>query len=505
MKVLSRVVQDIKVAGYKFGVYEKRESHKFLKDWSIKIQQYFYNNTNLNITTMDNIGVRMSFVRPTMRVHDKVFRVVREYVFHHNSSVALRDFIDEIDTPDGMILKTLKEKLDKSQEYVLGGFGEQHRDNYHNGYSFSIVFMYPEEIINEHGSIYCPINGIVISKHNRSNIAVNPIHGKDVGFVFDTSNNIELKVKSFQVLCNKPQVTKEKYYFTMGGEVHNVSIVNMQDKDPGIYFMELSKNISTGITEDRLVKYINFNEVSNKNGVFISEYDAMISLNPERSQRERDNQHKERLHELEAMKFEYDMIRAENEKNKAERDRLRIELENNQIKFKIEHQEKEQKLFDLQAEIQSLKHEQEIILLNRTTLIDKIKYDQSIFKLGLEQNVLDSNLVLEREKAIAKREEQLLNHEINKAECRYKIEEIAIKTAERSKDHNFKMLEFEAKQKLLVKQMEFNILNHNNKQQELEREEILNARQTERKAMDENNKNINTLFSLGNTALKLLG
>jgi hypothetical protein len=48
--VLSRVVQDIKVAGYKFGVYEKRESHKFLKDWSIKIQQYFYNNTNLNIT-----------------------------------------------------------------------------------------------------------------------------------------------------------------------------------------------------------------------------------------------------------------------------------------------------------------------------------------------------------------------------------------------------------------------------------------------------------------------
>jgi hypothetical protein len=67
------------------------------------------------------------------------------------------------------------------------------------------------------------------------------------------------------------------------------------------------------------------------------------------------------------------------------------------------------------------------------------------------------------------------------------------------------MLEFEAKQKLLVKQMEFNILNHNIKQQELEREEILNARQTERKAMDENNKNINTLFSLGNTALKLLG
>jgi hypothetical protein len=129
----------------------------------------------------------------------------------------------------------------------------------------------------------------------------------------------------------------------------------------------------------------------------------------------------------------------------------------------------------------------------------------SIFKLGLEQNVMDSNLVLEREKAIAKREEQLLNHEINKAECRYKIEEIAIKTAERSKDHNFKMLEFEAKQKLLVKQMEFNILNHNIKQQELEREEILNARQTERKAMDENNKNINTLFSLGNTALKLLG
>jgi hypothetical protein len=327
-----------------------------------------------------------------------------------------------------------------------------------------------------HKSIFCAISGLVISKHNLDNIPVNPVHGKDVGFVHDVVPDFELIIKSYQVLCNKAEIGKEKFYFTLGATVQESCRVQLEDKEAGIYIYEQSKNITTGHTESILIKFLKFSEVSAEHGIFKNKLEASVSLNLEKTQREK-------LHMLEQEKFENDKLK------------LGIEKENLELKLLVQQQEKE---------LTSIKNEFEIFKLNLEKDLTTTKYIQ-------EKSMLEMNFVFEK-----------LKHDLKLKEYEKKINSLQLESAFENQAHTIRMTELEykehisqavffnnqieivAKRENIIAQKELDNLNFYIKKKMLETANNLDIQQHERKSLDESNKTFNSGISIISSIMKLL-
>lgn len=474
--MVNKVVKDIKDAAYKFSVGRTSDARHLTRETSLKITQYFYNNTCFDLTTQDNFGVKSLHKKVATRTGDKFIRIIREYTTPYVNVHGFRDFVDSINKEDGPILNAIKEQFDGDQMYLTGGFAELCSDNIYDGHSFSIALMYPEEILNNHKSIFCAISGLVISKHNLDNIPVNPVHGKDVGFVHDVVPDFELIIKSYQVLCNKAEIGKEKFYFTLGATVQESCRVQLEDKEAGIYIYEQSKNITTGHTESILIKFLKFSEVSAEHGIFKNKLEASVSLNLEKTQREK-------LHMLEQEKFENDKLK------------LGIEKENLELKLLVQQQEKE---------LTSIKNEFEIFKLNLEKDLTTTKYIQ-------EKSMLEMNFVFEK-----------LKHELKHKEYEMKINSLQLESAFENQAHTIRMTELEykehisqavffnnqieivAKRENIIAQKELDNLNFYIKKKMLETANNLDIQQHERKSLDESNKTFNSGISIISSIMKLL-
>jgi hypothetical protein len=474
--MVNKVVKDIKDAAYKFSVGRTSDARHLTRETSLKITQYFYNNTCFDLTTQDNFGVKSLHKKVATRTGDKFIRIIREYTTPYVNVHGFRDFVDSINKEDGPILNAIKAQFDGDQMYLTGGFAELCSDNIYDGHSFSIALMYPEEILNNHKSIFCAISGLVISKHNLDNIPVNPVHGKDVGFVHDVVPDFELIIKSYQVLCNKAEIGKEKFYFTLGATVQESCRVQLEDKEAGIYIYEQSKNITTGHTESILIKFLKFSEVSAEHGIFKNKLEASVSLNLEKTQREK-------LHMLEQEKFENDKLK------------LGIEKENLELKLLVQQQEKE---------LTSIKNEFEIFKLNLEKDLTTTKYIQ-------EKSMLEMNFVFEK-----------LKHDLKLKEYEKKINSLQLESAFENQAHTIRMTELEykehisqavffnnqieivAKRENIIAQKELDNLNFYIKKKMLETANNLDIQQHERKSLDESNKTFNSGISIISSIMKLL-
>ena len=474
--MINKVVKDIKDAAYKFSVGRTSDARHLTRETSLKITQYFYNNTCFDLTTQDNFGVKSLHKKVATRTGDKFIRIIREYTTPYVNVHGFRDFVDSINKEDGPILNAIKAQFDGDQMYLTGGFAELCSDNIYDGHSFSIALMYPEEILNNHKSIFCAISGLVISKHNLDNIPVNPVHGKDVGFVHDVVPDFELIIKSYQVLCNKAEIGKEKYYFTLGATVQESCRVELEDKEAGIYIYEQSKNITTGHTESILIKFLKFSEVSAEHGIFKNKLEASVSLNLEKTQREK-------LQMLEQEKFENDKLK------------LGIEKENLELKLLVQQQEKE---------LTNIKNEFEIFKLNLEKDLTTTKYIQ-------EKSMLEMNFVFEK-----------LKHDLKHKEYEMKINSLQLESAFENQAHTIRMTELEykehisqavffnnqieivAKRENIIAQKELDNLNFYIKKKMLETANNLDIQQHERKSLDESNKTLNSGISIISSIMKLL-
>lgn len=474
--MVNKVVKDIKDAAYKFSVGRTSDARHLTRETSLKITQYFYNNTCFDLTTQDNFGVKSLHKKVATRTGDKFIRIIREYTTPYVNVHGFRDFVDSINKEDGPILNAIKAQFDGDQMYLTGGFAELCSDNIYDGHSFSIALMYPEEILNNHKSIFCAISGLVISKHNLDNIPVNPVHGKDVGFVHDVVPDFELIIKSYQVLCNKAEIGKEKFYFTLGATVQESCRVQLEDKEAGIYIYEQSKNITTGHTESILIKFLKFSEVSAEHGIFKNKLEASVSLNLEKTQREK-------LHMLEQEKFENDKLK------------LGIEKENLELKLLVQQQEKE---------LTNIKNEFEIFKLNLEKDLTTTKYIQ-------EKSMLEMNFVFEK-----------LKHDLKHKEYEMKINSLQLESAFENQAHTIRMTELEykehisqavffnnqieivAKRENIIAQKELDNLNFYIKKKMLETANNLDIQQHERKSLDESNKTFNSGISIISSIMKLL-
>lgn len=474
--MINKVVKEIKDAAYSFSVHKSNQISQFMRETSLKINQYFYNNTCYEINTQDNFGVKSLHRKISMRSGDKFFRIIREYSTPYVSVKAFRDFVDCINKEDGPILNKIKDQFDHDQMYVTGGFAELCNENIYDGHSFSIVLLYPEEVLNRHKSIFCPLSGLVISRHDQDNMPINPVYGKDVGFVHDVVPDFHLVIKSYLVLCNKAEIGKEKFYFTLGGTVQESCRVDIAEKEAGLYIYEQSKNITTGNTENILIKHLKFNEITNEDGIYKNKLEANIALNLEKTQREK-------MHMLEQEKFENDKLK------------LGIEKENLELKLLVQQQEKE---------LTNIKNEFEILKLNLEKDLTTTKYIQ-------EKTMLELNFVFEK-----------LKHDLKLKEYEMKINSLQLESSFENRAHTIRMTELEYKEHIsqsvffnnqieivakrdnIMAQKELDNLNFYIKKKMLETANNLDIQQHERKSLDESNKTFNSGISIISSIMKLL-
>lgn len=489
--MVAKVIKEIKDASYRVGIFKRSEITPLFHKWSLKVKEYFSNNTCLNITTMDNFGIKQIHKKVEMRSGEKLFRIIREYTIPHSTVMNFRDFVDSINDNDGPILNQLKQKFDNDQQYAVGGFAEVYQGDFLNGHSFSICLNYSEDFINKHKNIFCALTGTVISRYDSDHMAINPVYGKDIGLITDSVAHIEFNVKSYLVLCNKSHTTKENYFFTLGGNVHEACCIEMQDKDPGVYIYEQSKNLTTKQVESHLVKFINFSDLKNVDGVFTSRHEANIALNIERTQ-------KEKQYLLEQQKFENDQLKNQNEQ-------LKIQLERDNIHLKFIVQEKEKELVKVKQDFELFKNniEKEFLLTKHNVDMESIKANEIIEIKRLHIKALEmhaKNIEHQNKMHAMQRQFELETYtSINK------LNELKDKETIRILDHTLSVAESHNKLQLLENSKQLATIDFYNKQVMLQNNNALDKQQHERKLMEERAKTINSGASFLNVCSKVLG
>ena len=123
--MVNKVVKDIKDAAYKFSVGRTSDARHLTRETSLKITQYFYNNTCFDLTTQDNFGVKSLHKKVATRTGDKFIRIIREYTTPYVNVHGFRDFVDSINKEDGPILNAIKAQFDGDQMYLTGGFASK--------------------------------------------------------------------------------------------------------------------------------------------------------------------------------------------------------------------------------------------------------------------------------------------------------------------------------------------------------------------------------------------
>ncbi len=298
--MLNKEAQDLQQAAVTFDISTSRsELQKVIRDCEFYTCQYLNNNTVYDLTVMDNFGFRQTLPRKTKRVGDRVFQIVREYRITHALESHARNFVDEIEIGDGKVLNALKDVVGNPDFFRHTGFGDEYKKNATSGYLFMLVLEINESQFKDHLSVGCEEAGLVISKLRREVMPANLVYAHSNKGSFNPFQKIVGKTFSMsRTMANYHHSIKERYWYILGDKVQEVEYVKNKNLEEGIHVIKYVKNLNDETTVVDTIKYLKFDDVSNKNGIFTSERDAMLSINIERTMREREADLAEREHQL---------------------------------------------------------------------------------------------------------------------------------------------------------------------------------------------------------------
>lgn len=378
--MLNKEALDIKQAKLLFDININRSDlYNSINKCDFYICQYFINNTCYDLTVMDNIGFRQTLPRKNNRVGDRVFQVIREYRIVHTYEDHARNFFDEIRVGDGKVLEALKEVVGNKDFFKTKGFGDACRQNAQTGYMFTIVFDIHEDQFRDFKSVNCEELSIVVSRLKREIMPSNLVYShQNKGSYHPFIKTVGKKFSMTRTIANYHRDIKERYWYTIADKVQEVEYVTNENLEEGIHVLTYTRDLTTETTIENRIKFINFNDASNKNGFFISDRDAMLSVNVERTLREREAVLKERAHTLKEQEVDLD--------------------ERNQ-KLRIEEQQHLIMVNNSKKELAILKQQAEEVTLRNSVLLEELRFNNLVKKerlnntsLMYEEHVLEKKM-----------------------------------------------------------------------------------------------------------------
>lgn len=305
--MLNKEAQDLLEAEMKFEVGTGRmDMQRIQQTSSFYVTQYFDNNTTFDLTVMDNFGIRQTLPKKDQRVGEKALVVVREYRIKHGLESCVRNFFDEVSVGDGVVLEALKEAVDKPDFFSTRGFGDHYRDNALTGYMFFVTFSISQDQLYTHKSLSCMELGVVVSRKLRSVMPANPCYATNNKGSYNPFRAVVGKTFSMKrVVANSYAPLKETYWFFIADTLHEVEYVCNKNLNEGLYLFDYKKDLDESGVITNNTKFLEFNDAFNKNGFFMTQRDAMLTSNTERSLREREASLKEREHFMKVEELDF--------------------------------------------------------------------------------------------------------------------------------------------------------------------------------------------------------
>lgn len=377
--MLNREAQEIHTANLSFDVStDFRGLQKAVEQCEYFTSQYYINNTCVDLTVMDIFGVRQSLPRKKDRKGDRVFKIVREYRFMRTVEQHSKDFFDEISAADGPILMALKELVDKDDVFRKQGFSTAFTENVRYGYLLIVTFDIDEKEISEYKTVDSTALGITVSRLKRELMPSNPVYAAvNRGSYYNPFRNLLTpEYKMTRVFANYHDRIKEKFWFNLGDTPIEVEYTNKKELEEGIHIQAFKKSVETETAINSTVKIVKFDEAVNKNGFFTSARDAMLGSNTIRTDRERDQELKERTRLLEIRAVEAE-------------ERLAVAKK----ELTIAKQAADELSLQRQTTIAEIQHEHAIGIENKKQLTTETEYRLTRGKLGLVELQFDRDKV----------------------------------------------------------------------------------------------------------------
>jgi hypothetical protein len=295
--MLNREAQEIHPAKLKFDVSSdfKGLQHA-VQECDYFTTQYYINNTCLDLTVMDVFGMRQTMPRRKDRSGDRVFRVVREYRFVKSLEHYSREFFDEIAPGDGPILMALKELVQKKDVFRFKGFTTDYDVGVRLGYLLIVTFEISEDEINEYKTVDSTGLGITVSRLRREAMPANPVYSaiNNGSYYNPFKSFVGPQYSMTRIFANYHDQIKEKYWYNLGNIPVEVEYTRKPELEEGIHIQTFTKQEDNETATNSTIKIVKFDEASNKNGFFTSPRDAMLGSNTLRSDREKEQELKER-------------------------------------------------------------------------------------------------------------------------------------------------------------------------------------------------------------------
>lgn len=392
--MLNREAQEIHTAKLRFDVCSdfQRLQH-VVQECDYFTTQYYINNTCLDLTVMDAMGVRQTLPRHKDRQGARTFKVVREYRFVKALEQHSKDFFDEIAPGDGPVLMALKELVENQKVFRFKGFTSQYDAGVRVGHILLATFEIDESEIMEYKTVDSPGLGITVSRSRREIMPANPVYAAvNSGSYYNPFKSfVGPEYSMFRIFANYHEQIKEKYWYNIGEIPIEVEYTCKPELAEGIHIQTYTKQEETETATNNTIKIVKFEEVSNKNGFFTSQRDAMLGSNTLRSDREKEQELKEREQALkeqsqrlaaEVAASDEKLVRAKQELNKLKQEtdelshRRQIQLLDIQHSHAIELEGNKRRVTDAEHRLVSGKLELSTLQMDRD--VQTFHHDLSI-------------------------------------------------------------------------------------------------------------------------------
>lgn len=297
LKMLNKEAQEIQSAKLKFEVSNDfSKLQHAVQECAYFTSQYYINNTCLDLTVMDAIGIRQSLPRRKERKGNRVLTIIREYRFIKSLESHSRQFFEEITSSDGPILSELKSLVDSKGIFQMRGFTTEYDSGVRVGHLLLVTFEISEEQLMEYGTVDSAPLGITVSRLRREHMPANPIYSaiNSNSYYNPFKHFVGPEYSMFRIFANYHHQIREKYWYNVGEIPIEVEYTRKPELEEGIHIQTYRKQEDSETATNNTIKIVKFEEATNKNGFFTSQRDAMLGSNTLRSDREKDLELKER-------------------------------------------------------------------------------------------------------------------------------------------------------------------------------------------------------------------
>ena len=377
--MLNREAQEIHPAKLRFDVSSDfQELQQAVQECEYFTTQYYINNTCLDLTVMDIFGVRQTLPRRKDRSGDHVLKVIREYRFVKSLEQHSQEFFDEVSPGDGPILMALKELIQKKDIFRYKGFTSKYDVGVRLGHLLVITFEISEQEISEYKTVDSLPLGITVSRQRREVMPANPVYSAINGgsYYNPFKSFFGPQYSMTRIFANYHAQIKEKYWYNLGDMPVEVEYTRKPELAEGIHIQTFKKQEDAETATNSTIKIIKFDEATNKNGFFTSQRDAMLGSNTMRSDREKEQELKDR-----SLRLATENADAEERLARAKRELALIKQQTDELNhFR-------------QMQLQGAQNEHALVLESHKRQVTDAEYRLANGKLGLNTLQLERDVV----------------------------------------------------------------------------------------------------------------